>query len=59
MHCRYTTVHATRQANNLAVTLQESAGDSEGALKLMEEVLGVRRRKYSAHCSLRIAFCVL
>lgn len=31
-------------ANNLAVTLKESASDNEGALRLMEEVLGVRRR---------------
>ena len=31
-------------ANNLAVTLHESAGDTEGALKLMKEVLAVRRR---------------
>ena len=31
-------------ANNLAVTLKESVGDNEGALKLMEEVLAVRRR---------------
>ena len=31
-------------ANNLAVTLKESAGDNEGALGLMEEVLAVRRR---------------
>eukprot|EP00933_Yihiella_yeosuensis_P001199 TRINITY_DN101956_c0_g1_i1.p1 TRINITY_DN101956_c0_g1~~TRINITY_DN101956_c0_g1_i1.p1 ORF type:complete len:297 (-),score=59.82 TRINITY_DN101956_c0_g1_i1:304-1194(-) len=30
-------------ANNLAVTLQESVGDYEGALKLLEEVLSVRR----------------
>ena len=31
-------------ANNLAVTLQESAGDYEGSLRLLEEVLEVRRR---------------
>jgi tetratricopeptide (TPR) repeat protein len=31
-------------ANNLAVTLQESAGDYAGALVLLEEVLAVRRR---------------
>ena len=31
-------------ANNLAVTLQESAGDSEGAAQLLKEVLAVRRR---------------
>ena len=31
-------------ANNLAVTLKESAGDNAGALSLMEEVLAVRRR---------------
>jgi SAM-dependent methyltransferase len=31
-------------ANNLAVTLKESAGDNDGALLLMEEVLAVRRR---------------
>ena len=31
-------------ANNLAVTLTESAGDHAGALRLMEEVLAVRRR---------------
>mmetsp|Transcript_34031 Transcript_34031/g.56353 ORF Transcript_34031/g.56353 Transcript_34031/m.56353 type:complete len:232 (+) Transcript_34031:152-847(+) len=31
-------------ANNLAVTLKESAGDNAGALRLMEEVLEVRRR---------------
>ena len=31
-------------ANNLAVTLQESAGDYTGALALFEEVLAVRRR---------------
>ena len=31
-------------ANNLAVTLKESAGDNEGALALMKEVLAVRRR---------------
>ncbi len=31
-------------ANNLAVTLQESAGDYEGSLRLLEEVLAVRRR---------------
>jgi hypothetical protein len=30
-------------ANNLAVTLQESAGDFQGALLLLEEVLAVRR----------------
>jgi hypothetical protein len=30
-------------ANNLAVTLQESARDYDGALRLFEEVLGVRR----------------
>lgn len=30
-------------ANNLAVALKESAGDNEGALRLMEEVLAVRR----------------
>jgi tetratricopeptide (TPR) repeat protein len=32
-------------ANNLAVTLQQAASDSEGAFKLLEEVLEVRRRK--------------
>ena len=31
-------------ANNLAVTLKESGGDDAGALRLMEEVLAVRRR---------------
>jgi len=31
-------------ANNLAVTLQESADDHQGALFLLEEVLAVRRR---------------
>lgn len=31
-------------ANNLAVALKESAGDYNGALQLMEEVLTVRRR---------------
>ena len=31
-------------ANNLAVTLKESAGDNAGALALMQEVLAVRRR---------------
>lgn len=31
-------------ANNLAVTLKESAGDNEGALALLLEVLAVRRR---------------
>ena len=31
-------------ANNLAVALKESAGDYTGALRLMEEVLAVRRR---------------
>ena len=31
-------------ANNLAVTLKESAGDNAGALALMREVLEVRRR---------------
>ena len=31
-------------ANNLAVTLKESAGDNAGALTLMEEVLTVRRK---------------
>lgn len=31
-------------AMNLAVTLKESAGDNAGALRLMEEVLAVRRR---------------
>ena len=31
-------------ANNLAVTLLESAGDPAGALELLEEVLAVRRR---------------
>ena len=31
-------------ANNLAVTLKESAGDHAGALQLMDEVLAVRRR---------------
>ena len=29
-------------ANNLAVTLQESAGDHEGALQLLEEVSRIR-----------------
>ena len=31
-------------ANNLAVSLKESAGDNLGALRLMEEVLAIRRR---------------
>ena len=32
-------------ANNLAVSLKESAADNAGALRLMREVLAVRRRR--------------
>jgi hypothetical protein len=36
-------------ANNLAVSLKESAGDNAGALRLMREVLAVRRRMGEDH----------
>ena len=36
-------------ANNLAVALKESAGDNDGALRLMEEVLAERRRTLGDH----------
>ena len=36
-------------ANNLAVSLKESAGDNAGALRLMREVLAVRRRLGEDH----------
>ena len=39
-------------ANNLAVTLKESAGDNDGALRLMQEVLAVRRRLGDEHATL-------
>ena len=36
-------------ANHLAVALKESAGDNAGALRLMQEVLAVRRRLGDDH----------
>ena len=35
-------------ANNLAVTLQESAGDNAGALHLLEHILAVRARGFAS-----------
>ena len=40
-------------ANNLAVSLKESAADNAGALRLMREVLAVRRRRGQDHPATR------